>query len=115
MSTVQLAFCVLIGVMSFLLYKLKRHMSHRESRAWHYDDIFKAAYEKHKGCGPFAGFYFYLNPSVLALELELIRQVLISDLSKFAAYNEMTASYVVADFHLEQNAVYVAHRHESGR
>ena len=92
MSIVQLAFCVLIGVVSLLLYKLKRRMSYWESRGIchdkpsfpmgnmkgfthtrHYDDIFKEAYEKDKGSGPFAGFYFYMNTSVLALELELIR------------------------------------------
>ena len=111
MSIVQLAFCVLIGVVSLLLYKLKRRMSYWESRGIchdkpsfpmgnmkgfmhtrHYDHIFKEAYEKDKGSGSLAGFYFYMNTSVLALELQLIRQVLIKDFSKFAArgayYNE---------------------------
>ena len=68
MSIVQLAFCVLIGVVSLLLYKPKRRMSYWKSRGIchdkpsflicnmkgfmhtrHCDDIFKEAYEKDKG------------------------------------------------------------------
>ncbi|XP_061395243.1 probable cytochrome P450 6a21 [Musca vetustissima] len=40
-------------------------------------------YERHRGSGPFCGFYFFQRPAVLVLETELAKNILIKDFSKF--------------------------------
>ncbi|XP_023030776.1 probable cytochrome P450 6a20 [Drosophila willistoni] len=45
--------------------------------------IMKATYDKFKGSGPFAGFYFFMAPAVVALELDFIKEVLIKQFDKF--------------------------------
>uniref|UniRef100_A0A1I8MZ63 Cytochrome P450 n=1 Tax=Musca domestica TaxID=7370 RepID=A0A1I8MZ63_MUSDO len=46
-------------------------------------DCTREPYEKHKGSGPFCGFYFFQRPAVLVLETELAKNILIKDFSKF--------------------------------
>ncbi|XP_073846685.1 probable cytochrome P450 6a21 [Musca autumnalis] len=46
-------------------------------------DCTREAYEKHRGSGPFCGFYFFQRPSVLVLETDLAKNILIKDFSKF--------------------------------
>ncbi|XP_073811098.1 cytochrome P450 6a9-like [Musca autumnalis] len=43
----------------------------------------RETYERHKGSGPFCGFYFFQRPAVLVLDKELVKHVLIKDFSKF--------------------------------
>lgn len=111
MSTQQVLLYLLITLITFILYKLRSRMNYWKTRGIphdepsfpmgnmkgfmrtiHYDDIFKNVYKKHKGSGPFAGFYFFFNPSVLALDLDFIKQVLIKEFAKFPSrgsyYNE---------------------------
>ncbi|EDW00829.1 probable cytochrome P450 317a1 [Drosophila grimshawi] len=44
---------------------------------------YTALYNKFKGSGPFCGFYALLQPRVLVLDRELIRQIMIKDFSSF--------------------------------
>ncbi|XP_055902900.1 probable cytochrome P450 6a18 [Eupeodes corollae] len=46
-------------------------------------DIMQEYYQKFKGCGPFVGMYFYINPAILVLDLDLVRDILIKDFNNF--------------------------------
>ncbi|XP_055855872.1 cytochrome P450 6a9-like [Episyrphus balteatus] len=41
-------------------------------------------YKKYKGTGPFCGLYFFMTPAVLALDLNLVKKVLVKDFNNFA-------------------------------
>uniref|UniRef100_A0A336MAD0 CSON014287 protein n=1 Tax=Culicoides sonorensis TaxID=179676 RepID=A0A336MAD0_CULSO len=62
-------------------------------------------YNKMKGKGPFCGIFFYIQPAVLALELEFIKKVLIKDFKHFhdrgMYYNEKTDPITGHLFNLE--------------
>ncbi|XP_011194316.2 cytochrome P450 6a9-like [Zeugodacus cucurbitae] len=47
-------------------------------------DISRNIYLKYKGTGPFCGFYFFLRPAVVLLDVDLIKNVLIKDFVNFA-------------------------------
>ncbi|XP_039955220.1 cytochrome P450 6a9-like [Bactrocera tryoni] len=49
-----------------------------------YADISRNIYLKYKGTGPFCGFYFFLRPAVVLLDVDLIKNVLITDFANFA-------------------------------
>ncbi|XP_037947261.1 probable cytochrome P450 6a23 [Teleopsis dalmanni] len=50
----------------------------------HITELLTPVYNKYKGNNrPFAGFYFLVKPSVLVLDLELVKNVLIKDFDKF--------------------------------
>lgn len=47
-------------------------------------EIYRDTYRKFKGSGPFCGFYFQQKPIVVLLDMEMIKNVLIKDFSKFS-------------------------------
>lgn len=47
-------------------------------------DVSRNVYLKYKGTGPFCGFYFFLRPAVMLLDIDLIKNVLIKDFANFA-------------------------------
>ncbi|XP_055852792.1 cytochrome P450 6a8-like [Episyrphus balteatus] len=49
----------------------------------HMKEIVGAHYHKYKSQGPFAGFYFFLNPAILMYDLDLIRDIFIKDFNNF--------------------------------
>ncbi|XP_075166604.1 cytochrome P450 6A1-like [Haematobia irritans] len=59
---------------------------------WSLGAIMKNYYNKFKGSGPFAGIFIGHRPGVLALDIQLIKHILIKDFSQFADrgryYNE---------------------------
>ncbi|XP_030246681.1 probable cytochrome P450 6a21, partial [Drosophila navojoa] len=46
-------------------------------------DIWMQYYEKFKGTGPFAGFYWFQRPAAFILEPFLVKHILIKDFNKF--------------------------------
>ncbi|XP_073813630.1 cytochrome P450 6a9-like [Musca autumnalis] len=46
-------------------------------------EIWEQYYNRFKGSGPFAGFYWFFRPAVFALDPELIKNILIKDFTKF--------------------------------
>lgn len=46
--------------------------------------IWQEYYERFKGSGPFAGFYWFFKPAVFVLDPELIKLILVKDFAKFA-------------------------------
>ncbi|XP_017069429.1 probable cytochrome P450 6a21 [Drosophila eugracilis] len=48
-----------------------------------FNDIWTSHYNKFRGTGPFAGFYWFQRPGVLVLEPSLVKQILIKDFNKF--------------------------------
>lgn len=54
--------------------------------------LFQKFYNELKGRGPFGGMYFFTNPTVLATDLDFVRNVLVKDFNYFVSgglyYNE---------------------------
>lgn len=86
-----------------LTYWKRRNISHSKPHLiygnfkgvrseYHEQDIYRSFYNKHKGNGPFAGFYFMIKPLVFVTDIKLARNILIKDFSSFtdriAYYNE---------------------------
>uniref|UniRef100_A0A1L8EFJ0 Putative cytochrome p450 n=1 Tax=Haematobia irritans TaxID=7368 RepID=A0A1L8EFJ0_HAEIR len=46
-------------------------------------EVWEQYYNRFKGTGPFAGFYWFFKPAVFVLDIELIKQILIKDFSNF--------------------------------
>lgn len=61
-------------------------------RKIHSSRLFQKYYNELKGSGPFGGLYFFIDPTVLATDLDFVRNVLIKDFNHFASngmfYNE---------------------------
>uniref|UniRef100_A0A1I8PLF2 Cytochrome P450 n=1 Tax=Stomoxys calcitrans TaxID=35570 RepID=A0A1I8PLF2_STOCA len=56
---------------------------HEWMRTKHFAQIFRETYEKFKGTGPYAGFYFHMQKAVLVMDPELAKNILIKDFSTF--------------------------------
>ncbi|KAM7344111.1 uncharacterized protein ACRADG_010943 [Cochliomyia hominivorax] len=63
---------------SLLLGNLQSFVNNR-----HITEAFLDVYRQFKGTGPFAGFYFLMKPSVIIMDLDLIKNVLIKDFNNF--------------------------------
>ncbi|XP_075165623.1 cytochrome P450 6a9-like [Haematobia irritans] len=49
-----------------------------------FSQIWEEYYERFKGTGPFAGFYWFSKPGVFVLDPELIKLILVKDFAKFS-------------------------------
>ncbi|EDS35555.1 cytochrome P450 6a22 [Culex quinquefasciatus] len=52
-------------------------------KKFHMSTAIQACYNKLKGKGPFGGIFFFLNPVVLVMDLELVKHVLVKDFQFF--------------------------------
>lgn len=94
---------LLCGLIVYLLLALKKKHSHWQSLGIACEDphilfgsfrglqtergfwqIWQEYYERFKGSGPFAGFYWFFKPAVFVLDPELIKLILVKDFAKFA-------------------------------
>lgn len=61
-------------------------------KTMHASKLFEKFYNELKGLGPFGGLYFFINPTVLATDLDFVKNVLIKDFNHFVSrgvfYNE---------------------------
>lgn len=61
-------------------------------KTMHSSKLFQKHYNELKGSAPFGGLYFFINPTVLAIDLDFVRNVLIKDFNNFVSrgvfYNE---------------------------
>lgn len=66
-----------------------------------------SVYQKYKGKGPMIGLYFYLSPALIAIDLDLIRNILITDFQYFQDrglfYNEKTDPLSATLFRVEHS------------
>ncbi|XP_037951051.1 cytochrome P450 6a9-like [Teleopsis dalmanni] len=93
---------VIVGLVTYLLFLLKKRLSYWQSRGipceepnWFlgnitgiqtsrcFADIWISYYKKFKGTGPFAGFYWFQKPAVFVLDTKLAKNILIKDFNKF--------------------------------
>ncbi len=52
-------------------------------KKFHSSELMTSFYNKMKGNGPFCGIYFFINPVILATNLDFVKNVLIKDFSHF--------------------------------
>ncbi|XP_059226317.1 probable cytochrome P450 6a21 [Stomoxys calcitrans] len=102
MSLSTLLLTLVCGLVVYLLVRWKKNRSYWQSlgipceephlilgNVWGvqtkrgFSDVWQQYYDRFKGTGPFAGFYWFLKPAVFVLEPELIKQILIKDFTNF--------------------------------
>ncbi|XP_013112032.2 probable cytochrome P450 6a21 [Stomoxys calcitrans] len=102
MAFAALLIYLIIALTSILMYFMKKRLNYWKDQGIAHDepsffagnfhgvmtkrtfgDCSRAVYVKHKGSGPFCGFYFFQRPGVLILETDLMKNILIKDFSKF--------------------------------
>lgn len=57
----------------------------KEGNSVHISTLLQKYYNELKGSGQFGGLYFYLNPTVLATDLDFVKNVLIKDFNHFVS------------------------------
>ncbi|XP_061401504.1 cytochrome P450 6a9-like isoform X1 [Musca vetustissima] len=102
MSLSFILFTTVCGLLAYLVHVLKKKQNYWQSlgipceephfpfgslwgvqKTRGFWQIWEEYYNRFKGSGPFAGFYWFFRPAVFVLDPELIKNVLIKDFSKF--------------------------------
>ncbi|XP_073811907.1 cytochrome P450 6a9-like [Musca autumnalis] len=102
MSLSFILFTIVCGLLAYLLHVLKKKHSYWQSldipceephflfgSLWGMQtkrcfwEVWEQYYNRFKGSGPFAGFYWFIRPAVFVLDPELIKNILIKDFTKF--------------------------------
>ncbi|EDW00828.1 probable cytochrome P450 6a21 [Drosophila grimshawi] len=102
MGIATLLFTAVLAVLGYLFLRLRRNMQHwqnlgipceepslmlgtmtglRAKRG--FSEIWMEYYNKFRGTGPFAGFYWFQRPAAFILEPFLVKHILIKDFNKF--------------------------------
>lgn len=62
------------------------------SKQYSFAEVVRSMYQRYKGTGPFCGYFFFQRPAVMALDMQLVKNILIKDFSNFSDrglfYNE---------------------------
>ncbi|XP_037955456.1 cytochrome P450 6a9-like [Teleopsis dalmanni] len=102
MSGFTIFLCILVGIVTIVYIWLKRQLSYWQKLGipceepslftgnfiglrtkYSLTELFVNYYNKFKGSGPFAGFYWFQNPVLIILDTQLIKNILIKDFNKF--------------------------------
>ncbi|XP_075165253.1 putative cytochrome P450 6a21 [Haematobia irritans] len=102
MAIVIVLLAILVGLITYVWYSLRKTFSYWQSKGIpceqphplmgnmmginstrSFGDIMQQYYDKFRGSGPFAGFYFGYRPAVFILEPALIKNILIKEFNKF--------------------------------
>ncbi|XP_061401508.1 probable cytochrome P450 6a21 [Musca vetustissima] len=103
MSLTTILLATLVAIVFYFVYSLRKRFSYWQQRGIaceepdsfygsmkglnqtrSFRDITHEYYEKFKGSGPFAGFYWGYRPAVFVLDPSLIKNILIKDFHKFS-------------------------------
>ncbi|XP_017468125.1 PREDICTED: cytochrome P450 6a9-like [Rhagoletis zephyria] len=103
MSVFAVLLAALLALLSFLFYLLRRRMNYWRYQGIPHDrphffagnlkgllktrnfaEILLELYTRHKGTGPFCGYYLFQRPAVLVLDRALVKSILIKDFNNFA-------------------------------
>ncbi|XP_037953641.1 probable cytochrome P450 6a21 [Teleopsis dalmanni] len=102
MSVCSVLIYGLIGLILYCLHLMKKRLNYWQSRGIaceephfifgnlhgirktrSFNDVWTHYYQKFKGTGPFAGFYWFQKPAVFVLDTTLAKNILIKDFAKF--------------------------------